>query len=275
MALSCQSDTRCRTCQFKEGGLSSNLSRVGIHRFALPDIDSSQMFFTTHLGGPMKNALTAIALALLALASPAQGAPVREKSHLPFSKENIKELMAPPYKYTAEQVKEFTYILWEIEVFEDHANPKDANQRHNERARKIYYGAPFLTPSAARSTVGAEQFADYALTAIQSIDTLMLTFDIQGRELERIDELMHSLSTRMVRLKKELDKPKVDPVTRASLERQLRPSPDGVRGLCPAEEGHHGGGQGGCRSTAGLPPAANHRPHHPEDGAGRGRPNRQ
>lgn len=157
-----------------------------------------------------------VCLTLFIAAPIARAAPLVERTHLPFSARDVQELKSV-HGYTDEQVQEFLGVLERLEVFADHANPS-GEQHHDKSIRKIFYGAPFLTPSAARSVVGGEEYADYALQVIHEIDNLASNFFLRTRELSRVSNLIHTRQTTLGRLDESLRDPRLGQAERARLE---------------------------------------------------------
>lgn len=139
------------------------------------------------LAKPMKGLVSTLAFGTSVLgATSATAAPMMDATTLPFSDRDAAEL-ASVYGYTEDRIQEFLQVLWGLEVFEDHANTKDPAQRHDRNITKTFYGVPYLTPSRARSVVGSQQFADYALEVIDAVDRLARSFSLKLRELERLN----------------------------------------------------------------------------------------
>src|SRR4029079_5938456 len=86
---------------------------------------------------------------------------------------------------------------------------------------KIYYAAPYYTASPTRSTVGADQFADSALTVLDNADDLLDSFELAPKDFRRLQDLRKKDQSTLSDIDSALlGNP--DPIKRASLE-QLRP----------------------------------------------------
>src|SRR5690349_20164746 len=107
-----------------------------------------------------------------------QAAPTMDVTHLPVSdqlRQNLKTRWL-----NDKQVEEFFVTLANIGFYHDHQNPVD-EKRNDLNIQKVFWAAPFFTPSVARGVVGADQFADYALEVLDSADQLMGTFNFESR----------------------------------------------------------------------------------------------
>lgn len=160
------------------------------------------------------------AVTLIATAVPAHAAPTMDLTNLPVSGA-LREALKTERGMTPEQIDEFIATLARIDVYDDHTNPAD-EYRNDPRFAKTYWGAPYFTPSQARSVVGAEQFADYALEILDEADQLLSSFEFQALEYLRLTRRRQALIKKLDDIDRALQGT-LDEAARASLE-QLRPN---------------------------------------------------
>jgi hypothetical protein len=149
----------------------------------------------------------------------ASAAPTMSVTNLPIDETLIDGLKARGK--TDADVNAFLTTLSGVQVYDDHKNP-DAELRGDRTKAKIYWSAPYFTASAARSVVGAEQFADTAIAALDDADKLLLSFELQALEFRRLQDLRKDLVKRIADVDSALANPNLDAIARTSLE-NLRP----------------------------------------------------
>lgn len=129
---------------------------------------------------------TLLGVAGVALASgigTAAAAPTMSVTDLPIDQQLIDALTAQGKSQA--DIQTLFETLGHIRVYDDHQNPP-ADQRSDRTKAKIFYAAPYFTPSAARSTVGADQFADSGLTILDNVDDLLDSFNLEAKEFRRL-----------------------------------------------------------------------------------------
>jgi hypothetical protein len=165
-----------------------------------------------------RNMFVALGLVTAFTAGTVNAAPTMSPTNLPIDDQLLQALAAQGK--TQLQIEDFLTTLSGIQVYDDHKNPADS-ERGDRAKSKRFWSAPYFTPSPARSVVGAEQFADQALTVLDDVDSLMESFTLQAREFLRLQKLRTDIRNRIDAIDRELlNNP--DPVKRASLE-NLRP----------------------------------------------------
>lgn len=163
--------------------------------------------------------VAALGFAMVSAVGAANAAPTMSATNLPIDDALIQGLKARGK--TDAQVEAFLVTLSGIQVYDDHKNPA-ADQRGDRTKSKVFWSAPYFTASAARSVVGAEQFADTALAALDDADKLLVSFEFQASEFRRLQDLRKELTTRIASIDTSLANPNLEPIARTSLE-ALRP----------------------------------------------------
>ncbi|AGP34216.1 hypothetical protein [Sorangium cellulosum] len=132
----------------------------------------------------------------------------------------LREALKAQRGMTEEQVNNFTATLAQIAVYNDHANPTDTG-RNDTSVTKVYWAAPYFTPSPARGAVGAELFADDALRILDAADQLLTSFEFQSQEYLRLTLRRKEMVDKIDQVDQALTR-RPDAIARQSLE-QLRP----------------------------------------------------
>ncbi len=138
--------------------------------------------------------LAAVGLVMASTISTATAAPTMSVTNLPIDNQLLNALAAQGK--TSAQIDTFLTTLSHIKVYDDHKNPP-ASQVSDRSKTKIYFAAPYFTASAARSVVGAEQFADQALQILDNVDDLAVLFNLRLKELQRLQFLQDDLDKRI------------------------------------------------------------------------------
>jgi hypothetical protein len=146
-------------------------------------------------------------------------APTMSVTNLPID-ESLSEALAARGK-TQAQIDAFFTTLSTISVYDDHKNPS-AEQRADRTKPKTFWSAPYFTPSAARSTVGAEQFADHAIEVLDNADDLLDSFELQAKEFRRLQSLRKEKTDKIKDIDRTLLRTDLEEIERTSLE-TLRP----------------------------------------------------
>jgi len=157
--------------------------------------------------------LAAVGLAMASVTGAAKAAPTMSVTNLPIDNQLLNALAAQGK--TSAQIDTFLTTLSHIKVYDDHKNPA-ASQVSDRSKTKIYYAAPYFTASAARSVVGAEQFADQALQILDNVDDLAVLFNLRLKELQRLQLLQDDLEKRIAAVDRALTGT-LDPNQRESL----------------------------------------------------------
>lgn len=143
----------------------------------------------------------------------AKAAPTMSGTNLPIDQQLVDALTAQGKSQS--DIDALFETLGHIQVYDDHANPP-ADQRSNRAKAKIYYSAPYLTASPTRSTVGADQFADAALTVLDNADDLLDSFEFTAKEYLRLLDLRKKDQSTITDIDNQL-LGNLDPIKRASL----------------------------------------------------------
>lgn len=163
--------------------------------------------------------LAAIGVAMASAMGTASAAPTMSVTNLPIDGALSAALSARGK--TQAQIDAFFTTLSTISVYDDHKNPP-AEQRSDRGKAKIFWSAPYFTPSAARATVGAEQFADHAMEVLDVADDLLDSFELQAKEFRRLQSLRKDKADKIKDVDKALLNTSIEPIERTSLE-SLRP----------------------------------------------------
>lgn len=133
------------------------------------------------------------------LASSALSAPMTSLEKLPVDEATINALKDKGY--SEKRIENFIIALNELDFYPDHKNPLDTSNRRQE---KLYYSAPYLSPSESRHSVGSETFAKYALEIIDEADNLVATMDFNLKEFQRLTLLRSQKDDLIKKYKKRL-----------------------------------------------------------------------
>ncbi|WP_437977952.1 hypothetical protein WMF11_15045 [Sorangium sp. So ce295] len=180
--------------------------------------------------GKMNIALVSAAAIMIASGT-ASAAPTMDLTQLPVS-ESLREALKNKRGMTEEQVNKFIETLAEIAFYDDHKNPTD-KRRNDPSVNKVYWAAPFFAPSPARSVVGADSFADYALEILDAADQLLNSFELEAQESQRLTHRRKDIEGKIDKIDNTLAG-SLDPIARQSLE-QLRPRLAGELAAVEAE----------------------------------------
>lgn len=170
-------------------------------------------------GGALRSASLALALASSSVGGTALAAPKLEITQLPISPELTVRLAEQGY--TPPQIEEFLKVIAEIDVYDDHANPANPAGRNNPNLPKVYWVAPYFTPSPTRSVVGAEQFAISALTVLDAIDKTLGSFEFPAVEFQRLTLQRDSVQSKRDKAAATLGQPGLSELQVASLNTYL------------------------------------------------------
>src|SRR5690349_12112330 len=166
----------------------------------------------------LRNVVAALGLAMVSAVGTAAAAPTMAATNLPID-DQLRAALAARGK-SEQDIEKFLNTLARIQVYDDHKNPIDP-ERGDRSKPKIFWAAPFFTPSQARSAVGAEQFADYALEIIDNTDHLLGSFEFEANEFLRLGLKRKEINKKIADVDEAL-RGNLDPIARASLE-ALRP----------------------------------------------------
>jgi hypothetical protein len=155
-----------------------------------------------------------VGMALVTAIGTANAAPTMSATNLPIDQQLIDALTAQGK--SQDDITALLTTLSGIQVYDDHQNPS-SDQRGDRTKAKIYYSAPYLTASPTRSTVGADQFADSALSVLDDADDLLSSFELQAKEFRRLQDLRKSETTTLQSIDTAL-LTNLDPMKRTSLE---------------------------------------------------------
>src|SRR5260370_33073232 len=77
------------------------------------------------------------------------------------------------------EVQNFIFFIKGLDVYPDHANPKEIRAMENKDLSKKYYIAPFFQASDERRVVGGQELADEGIKIIMEVKDLVSAFDFE------------------------------------------------------------------------------------------------